>query len=82
MLEVRGLNAFYGAVQVLHDINLFVGAGEIVGLVGANAAGKSTLMFTLAGLRTTYQGEVLLEGAAVDNLPAFERPSRGLVLVP
>jgi branched-chain amino acid transport system ATP-binding protein len=82
LLEVKNLNAFYGAVQVLHDINLFVGAGEIVGLVGANAAGKSTLMFTLAGLRTTYQGEVLLEGAAVDNLPAFERPSRGLVLVP
>ncbi|MDO9412446.1 MAG: ATP-binding cassette domain-containing protein, partial [Pseudolabrys sp.] len=61
MLEVRNLNASYGAVQVLHDVNLTVGAGEIVGLVGANAAGKSTLMFTLAGLRTTYQGEVLLE---------------------
>ena len=55
MLEVRNLNAFYGAVQVLHDVNLAVGAGEIVGLVGANAAGKSTLMFTLAGLRTTHQ---------------------------
>jgi branched-chain amino acid transport system ATP-binding protein len=82
LLEVRGLNAFYGAVQVLHDVNLFVGSGEIVGLVGANAAGKSTLMFTLAGLRTTYQGEVLLEGAALDDLPAFERPGRGLVLVP
>ncbi len=63
MLEVRNLNAFYGAVQVLHDVNLSVSAGEIVGLVGANAAGKSTLMFTLAGLRTTYRGEVLLEGA-------------------
>ena len=82
MLEVRGLNAFYGAVQVLYDVNLFVGSGEIVGLVGANAAGKSTLMFTLAGLRTTYKGEVLLDGSAVDDLPAFERPSRGLVLVP
>jgi branched-chain amino acid transport system ATP-binding protein len=82
LLEVRNLNAFYGAVQVLHDVNLFVGAGEIVGLVGANAAGKSTLMFTLAGLRTTYRGEVLLEGIAVDRLPAFERPNRGLVLVP
>ena len=82
MLEVRGLNAFYGAVQILYDINLFVGSGEIVGLVGANAAGKSTLMFTLAGLRTTYKGEVLLDGSAVDDLPAFERPSRGLVLVP
>ncbi len=82
MLEVRHLNAFYGAVQVLHDVNLFVGAGEIVGLVGANAAGKSSLMFTLAGLRTTHQGEVLLEGVAVDRLSAFERPAKGLVLVP
>jgi branched-chain amino acid transport system ATP-binding protein len=82
LLEVRNLNASYGAVQVLHDVNLTVGAGEIVGLVGANAAGKSTLMFTMAGLRTTYQGEVLLEGVAMEGLPAFERPARGLVLVP
>jgi branched-chain amino acid transport system ATP-binding protein len=82
LLEVKNLNAFYGAVQVLHDVNLSVGAGEIVGLVGANAAGKSTLMFTIAGLRTTHQGQVLLDGVAVDNLPAYERPSRGLVLVP
>ena len=82
MLEVRHLNAFYGAVQVLHDVNLSVGAGEIVGLVGANAAGKSSLMFTLAGLRTTHQGEILLEGVAVDRLSAFERPAKGLVLVP
>jgi branched-chain amino acid transport system ATP-binding protein len=82
LLEVRNLNASYGAVQVLHDVNLSVAAGEIVGLVGANAAGKSTLMFTLAGLRTTYRGEVLLEGVAVDDLPAYERPGKGLVLVP
>ncbi len=82
MLEVRNLNAFYGAVQVLHDVNLFVGAGEIVGLVGANAAGKSSLMFTLAGLRTTYRGDVLLEGVALNNLAAYERPAKGLVLAP
>jgi branched-chain amino acid transport system ATP-binding protein len=82
LLEVRHLNAFYGDVQVLHDVNLYVGAGEIVGLVGANAAGKSSLMFTLAGLRTTHRGEVLLEGVAVDRLSAFERPAKGLVLVP
>jgi branched-chain amino acid transport system ATP-binding protein len=82
LLEVRNLNAFYGAVPVLYDVNLSVGAGEIVGLVGANAAGKSSLMFTLAGLRTTYRGEVLLEGVAIDNLAAYDRPARGLVLVP
>jgi branched-chain amino acid transport system ATP-binding protein len=82
LLEVRKLNAFYGSVQVLHDINLTVPKGKIVGLVGANAAGKSTLMFTLAGLRTTYDGQILLDGGAVDHLPAYERPQRGLVLVP
>jgi branched-chain amino acid transport system ATP-binding protein len=82
VLEVRNLDAFYGAVQVLHGINLTVGSGEIVGLVGANAAGKSSLMFTVAGLRTTHQGNVLLDGIAIDDLPAWERPSKGLVLVP
>jgi branched-chain amino acid transport system ATP-binding protein len=82
VLEVRNLDAFYGAVQVLHGINLTVGSGEIVGLVGANAAGKSSLMFTVAGLRTTHQGDVLLDGIAIDDLPAWERPSKGLVLVP
>ncbi len=77
MLEVKHLNAFYGAVQVLHDVNLSVGAGEIVGLVGANAAGKSTLMFTMAGLRTSYEGQVLLEGISMNGLPAYERAVQG-----
>jgi branched-chain amino acid transport system ATP-binding protein len=82
LLEVRGLNAFYGPVQVLHDVSLSVPTGSMVGLVGANAAGKSTLMFTLAGLRTTHTGEMLLDGRPLSRLPAYERVSRGLVLVP
>jgi branched-chain amino acid transport system ATP-binding protein len=82
LLEVRNLNASYGAVQVLHDINLSIPTGKIVGLVGANAAGKSTLMFTLAGLRTSHTGQVLLDGQAIGGLEAYERPARGLVLVP
>jgi branched-chain amino acid transport system ATP-binding protein len=82
LLEVKNLNAFYGPVQVLHDVGLTVNTSEIVGIVGANAAGKSTLMFTLAGLRTTYNGQVLLDGETIDHLPAYERPPRGLVLVP
>src|ERR1700753_819349 len=69
-------------MQVLHGVNLAVGAGEIVGLVGANAAGKSSLMFTLAGLRTTNRGAVLLDGDDIGGLSPWERPSRGLVLVP
>jgi branched-chain amino acid transport system ATP-binding protein len=82
LLEVRSLNAFYGPVQVLHDLSLVVPAGHIVALVGANAAGKSTLMFTLAGLRTTHTGEILLDGRPLSALPAYDRVSRGLVLVP
>jgi len=82
LLRVEKLNAFYGPVQVLHDLDLTVAAGEIVGLVGANAAGKSTLMFSLAGLRTTYTGRILLGGEPLDARPAYDRVSHGLVLVP
>ena len=82
MLEVKNLDAFYGAVQVLHGVNIVVNTGEIVGLVGANAAGKSSLMFSLAGLRTTCRGEVLLDGASIREFAPWERPSKGLVLVP
>jgi branched-chain amino acid transport system ATP-binding protein len=82
LLEVKELNAFYASVQVLHDVNLSVPTGHIVGLVGANAAGKSTLMFTLAGLRTTHTGDILLDGQSLSGLAAYDRVSRGLVLVP
>lgn len=82
MLEVQNLNASYGQIQVLHDISISVGAGEIVGLVGANAAGKSTLMFSLAGLRTNCTGTIGFEGQSIEQLPAYERVPLGLILVP
>ena len=64
MLSVEKLNAFYGQVQILHDIDLAVGVGQIVALVGANAAGKSTLMFSLAGLRTDLHRPDLDRGSS------------------
>jgi branched-chain amino acid transport system ATP-binding protein len=82
LLSVEKLDAFYGPVQILHDINLAVGSGQIVALVGANAAGKSTLMFSLAGLRTTCSGHISIGEERIDALPAYERVLRGLVLVP
>ena len=82
MLEVKSLNAYYRSVQVLHDISISVGAGELVGLVGANAAGKTSLMFSLAGLRTRCSGEIVLAGEPIQSLPPQERTPRGLVLVP
>lgn len=82
MLEVEHLDAFYGQIHVLHGVNLSVKAGEIVGLVGANAAGKSTLMYSLAGLRTTCTGTIHLKNEAIEHMPTHERVRRGLVLVP
>jgi branched-chain amino acid transport system ATP-binding protein len=82
LLSVEKLNAFYGQVQILHDIDLTVADGQIVALVGANAAGKSTLMFSLAGLRTTCTGRIAIEDHRIEALPAYERVLRGLVLVP
>ena len=82
MLRVEKLCAHYGAVQILHDIDIAVAAAQIVALVGANAAGKSTLMFSLAGLRTRATGGIFLAEARIDALPAYERVGHGLVLVP
>jgi branched-chain amino acid transport system ATP-binding protein len=82
LLSVDALDAFYDPVQILHGINLTVNPGEIVGLVGANAAGKSTLMFSLAGLRTRCTGTISIDGSPIEALPAFDRVRRGLVLVP
>jgi branched-chain amino acid transport system ATP-binding protein len=82
LLRIEKLNAFYGPVQILHDIDIEVGAGQIIGLVGANAAGKTTLMFSLAGLRTRCTGAVSIDDKPIEMLSAYDRVRRGLVLVP
>ena len=82
MLKVEKLKAFYGPVKILHDIDISVEAGQIIGIVGANAAGKSTLMFSLAGLRTRCTGNISIDDTRIDTLPAYERVLKGLVLVP
>jgi len=82
LLNVEGLNAYYGPIHILHDIDLSVDAGQIVALVGANAAGKSTLMFSLAGLRTICTGKIAIGAVVLNGLPANERVKHGLVLVP
>jgi len=79
---VQNLNASYGAVQILHNIDLTVDTGQIVALVGANAAGKSTLLYSLAGLRTKCTGEISIFGERIDALSPNDRVLRGLVLVP
>ena len=82
MLEVRDLHVQYGRLRVLHGISLSVPRGKIISVVGANAAGKSTLVNAISGLITPTSGTVLLGGADITRLPAHARVEVGLVQVP
>src|SRR3954470_4878861 len=82
MLELRAISAHYGKNQVLRAIDLKVGAGEVVALIGANAAGKSTTMRLIAGLTHAQSGSIRLEGAGIEPLSSPRRVGLGIALVP
>ena len=82
MLEVSALDVFYGKQQVLRGLTLRVGTGEIVALIGPNAAGKSTTLRVLAGLKRATEGTIALAGQRIGAVSTAERVARGLVLVP
>lgn len=82
MLEVTGLDAGYGAVQVLHGLTLSVRPGEVLVVMGRNGAGKTTALRAIMGLVPPTAGEVTLDGARLDRLPAHEVPRRGVGYVP
>src|SRR5450759_128549 len=82
MLKLNKVRAGYGDLQVLHDVGLEVQSKEIVCLIGANGAGKSTIMKTIMGLVRTKHGEVEFAGQRLDTLPAHKVPGCGIALVP
>jgi len=82
LLQVRNLSCGYGSLEVVHGISLHVCAGEIVGLLGANGAGKSSLLKALVGLLPPWQGEVFVDGRPTQGLPAWRSLSNSLALVP
>ena len=82
MLEVRHLQAGYGAAQVLFDVSLDVGRGEVVTLLGRNGMGKTTTVTSIMGLLRPRGGEVRFDGAAVTGLPPFRVAQHGIGLVP
>ena len=82
MLEVRDLTIRYGGVLAVDGISLEVRTGEIVALVGANGAGKSSIMAGIAGLLRPAAGSILLEGHEIAGLPSHRVMSRGLALCP
>ncbi len=82
MLKLEGIDAFYGDLQALFDVSLEVRDKEIVALVGANAAGKSTTLRVISGLLSPRRGRALLDGADLTVIPPHDRVDRGLVQVP
>jgi branched-chain amino acid transport system ATP-binding protein len=82
MLEVRGLEAAYGASQVLFGVDLAIGAGEVVSLLGRNGMGKTTAVRSILGLLPPRAGSIRFENAAIAGLPAYRVAQAGIGLVP
>ena len=82
MIEFDRVNVHYGKNHVLKDVTLKIGKGEVVSLIGSNAAGKTTTLRTALGLKGATSGTLRFDGADISRLPTHERVGRGLVLVP
>lgn len=82
MLSVRALVVAYGAVRALKGVSLDVGKGEVVALIGANGAGKSSLLNAISGVVPVESGEILLDGQALHTLAGHRIVSQGVVQVP
>jgi branched-chain amino acid transport system ATP-binding protein len=82
MLELEGVDVFYGDLQALHGVSLRVESGEIVTLIGGNGAGKTTMLRTVSGLLRPRRGEIRFEGRRLDQLPPDRIVEAGVVQVP
>jgi branched-chain amino acid transport system ATP-binding protein len=82
LLQVRNLSCGYGSLEVVRGASLHVCAGEIVGLLGANGAGKSSLLKAIVGLLAPWEGDVLMDGRQTRGLPAWRSLGYSTVLVP
>ena len=82
MLEVTGLTAGYGGRAVLEEVRITIGAGKLIGLLGANNAGKSTFINSLSGIVPAMAGKLLYEGEDITRLSPQARVERGIVQVP
>ena len=82
LLEVKDLNVYYGAIHALHGISFTVNQGEIVTLIGANGAGKSTTLRTISGLMRPRVGSVIFKGEDITMTPAEQIVRRGIGHVP
>ncbi|MFN3692107.1 MAG: ABC transporter ATP-binding protein [Fervidobacterium sp.] len=82
VLEVEGLQVFYGAIHAIKGISFKVDQGKVITLIGANGAGKTTTLSTIAGLVKAKRGKIIFEGIEIQNLPSHKINRLGISLVP
>lgn len=82
MLEIRQIDVSYGEAKVLHGVSMEVHRGEIVSVLGANGAGKSTMMNGISGLNKVDSGKIYFEGRCIEHTQYHERVRQGIVQVP
>ena len=82
MLEVNDIQVYYGMIQAIKGVSFHVDAGEVIALIGANGAGKTTILHTISGLLTPKTGNVIIEGSDITKIPGHKIVSLGMAHVP
>ena len=82
MLEVKDLEVYYGVIQAINGVSFQVNQGEVIALIGANGAGKTTILHTITGLLAPKKGSVMFEGKEITKVPAHKIVSMGMAHVP
>ena len=82
ILEVKGLNVSYGKAKVIHDVNINVDEGEIVTILGANGAGKTTILRSITGLKKADSGQITFKGKTISGWSADKVVKGGIAMVP
>jgi branched-chain amino acid transport system ATP-binding protein len=81
-LEIKDLRVHYGKIEAIKGVSVVVNQGEIVTLIGANGAGKTTILKTISGLRPVSSGSVMFDGVDINKIPAHKRVDLGISQVP
>ena len=82
MLEIKDLEVYYGVIQAIKGVSFEVNEGEVIALIGANGAGKTTILHTITGLIAPKAGQVIFEGQEITKLPGHKIVTRGIAHVP
>lgn len=81
-LEINDLHVFYGKIEAIKGVSIVVNQGEIVTLIGANGAGKTTMLKTISGIRPVTSGQILFDGQEINKIPAHQRVELGISQAP